>query len=255
MGAEIAARMANPSANPLPAGPNASNTNNFTQIDGFVLQNGLGASKVDVVSWMTKAWMAGTEFLTLKDQVYYLSKMASLYHCLGMKRKEAFFLRLTGISTQILAGKRALKFDVGRAPSILCMERSLELISQFKPSITPIQTEVPVKLPPPIRYGSQNLQIFLLRECIDMSQSNLDFGYTVLFISKLLRFLYQYLSKDDQAELSETLQKVSVHAKALVEPMESDNTELASPLHAPLMKADKERILGVPILKSMALLE
>ncbi|KAJ3384042.1 hypothetical protein HDU92_003791 [Lobulomyces angularis] len=65
--------------------------------DRIVLYGGLGVMKVDVNSWIMKAWSSGIEYLSMSDQIWAVSTMAALFGLIGYKRKHSFFLRQTGL--------------------------------------------------------------------------------------------------------------------------------------------------------------
>lgn len=51
------------------------------------------ANKLDVGTWVMKAWGSGIEFLTLQDQIAAVSRMATVCAVMKWERKHAFFLR------------------------------------------------------------------------------------------------------------------------------------------------------------------
>ncbi|KAI9193335.1 TRAPP II complex [Polychytrium aggregatum] len=65
--------------------------------DRIVLNGGVGASRVDVSTWLMRAWDLGLEYLTVADQIHSVATMAAVYSLLGYKRKHAFFLRQTAL--------------------------------------------------------------------------------------------------------------------------------------------------------------
>ncbi|KAI8929144.1 transport protein Trs120 or TRAPPC9 TRAPP II complex subunit-domain-containing protein [Entophlyctis helioformis] len=67
----------------------------MVQADRILLQGGQGASRVDVVSWVMRAWHSGHEYLQLGDQVATCAAMAAICGQVGAHRKHAFFLRHT----------------------------------------------------------------------------------------------------------------------------------------------------------------
>lgn len=65
--------------------------------DRIILQGGLGASRVDVSSWVMKAWASGIEYLTLSDQIMCVTAIATVYAQIGYRKKHSFFLRQTAL--------------------------------------------------------------------------------------------------------------------------------------------------------------
>ena len=106
IGAEIAARMgsggASGSANvPTNVYTTSSGINSvipsLNQQERITVQNGFGASRTDVLSWVMRAWHAGLEYLTITDQLLSISGMASVCGQICASRKHAFFLHQTAI--------------------------------------------------------------------------------------------------------------------------------------------------------------
>ncbi|KAH6576807.1 hypothetical protein BASA62_001258 [Batrachochytrium salamandrivorans] len=74
--------------------------------DRIQLQNGLGASKVDVISWLMRAWHSGIEYLTYNDQIACVSAMSAVCGSIGSHRKHAFFLhQIALLSNVAISGK------------------------------------------------------------------------------------------------------------------------------------------------------
>ncbi|KAI8803231.1 transport protein Trs120 or TRAPPC9 TRAPP II complex subunit-domain-containing protein [Cladochytrium replicatum] len=76
-------------------GPGGQTTGGGAGGDRIVLYNGAGASRADVSSWLMKAWSSGIEYLSISDQIWCVTNMASIYAIIGYHRKHAFFLRQT----------------------------------------------------------------------------------------------------------------------------------------------------------------
>ncbi|KAJ3037124.1 hypothetical protein HDV00_002069 [Rhizophlyctis rosea] len=73
-----------------PSGGGASATLDREKI---VLGNGTGATRVDVSTWVMRAWASGVEYLSVGDQVECCGRMAQCYGGVGWGRKHAFFVR------------------------------------------------------------------------------------------------------------------------------------------------------------------
>ncbi|KAI8916253.1 transport protein Trs120 or TRAPPC9 TRAPP II complex subunit-domain-containing protein [Gorgonomyces haynaldii] len=214
--------------------PSVPSQQSFALLDGIVLQNGLGASKLDILTWISRAWLSGSDFMSLKDHLRSLSMLSILCGRIGKTRKQAFFLRLAALCSQTLIAKSNLK--PSPAP-----------IRLFKSCFTLLnQQSDPVKN---IRHGWPGLQVGVLREAIEMSEAVMDHVSTVYFTSILLRNLYQHLSRQEQQMLSDILSRVVTFAKASVQEQAESTT-----LQKPLIKTE-DRLLGVPHLLSMTLVQ
>ncbi|KAI8854876.1 transport protein Trs120 or TRAPPC9 TRAPP II complex subunit-domain-containing protein [Chytridium lagenaria] len=64
----------------------------------IVINGGVGVTKADISSWLARARsFSHFEYLTLSDQVWITTTMASIFSSIGYKRKHAFYLRQTAL--------------------------------------------------------------------------------------------------------------------------------------------------------------
>jgi trafficking protein particle complex subunit 9 len=86
------------------------------------------SSRLEILSWALRAWQTGSEYLNLKDQVMSLSNIANICYKLKFKRKAAFYLRLAGFATQVLAQKKP-GGTIHPAPAVQCLLKAFYLLS------------------------------------------------------------------------------------------------------------------------------
>lgn len=80
-------------------------------------------SKLDILSWLTRVFHTGTEFLKLKDQLITFSRIASFCKRLGFERKHAFYMRLASKCIQALEGGKPKSSSV----AVTCLLKSFEV--------------------------------------------------------------------------------------------------------------------------------
>ncbi|KAL5039848.1 hypothetical protein BDV3_003227 [Batrachochytrium dendrobatidis] len=116
--------------------------------DRILLQNGLGASKADVISWTMRAWHSGMEYLTVGDQISSVASLSAICSIIESHRKHAFFLHhMALLSNAIMTGKFASgRYDGSYVPTketlfssastrelacppLNCLERVFDLLS------------------------------------------------------------------------------------------------------------------------------
>jgi hypothetical protein len=73
-----------------------------SQTEKAILQNGMGVTRLDILTWITRISLTGNEYLTPKDYLIILSEICALCSRIDATRKHAFFLRLTGTVTKHL---------------------------------------------------------------------------------------------------------------------------------------------------------
>lgn len=185
-----------------------------------------GVSQVDVLSWLTHAWMKNSDYLTLKDQVKNLATISAICGTVGLARKHAFYLRLAGIAAHATSTKAGLKSPKNVSPALFCLENAFEIyagsrdrfhhpwVQDFANEWT-AETAQPLitVLGPRITFGWPQLQIAILRECVVIAQENGDFNSTVHYISSMLRSFYWYLSISEQFDIFEILRKALMLTK------------------------------------------
>ncbi|KAJ1562237.1 Trafficking protein particle complex subunit 9, partial [Nowakowskiella sp. JEL0078] len=65
-----------------------------------------------------------------------------------------------------------------------------------------------------VKFGWPELQIDLLRHCIEIAEEVDDVPNTIFFASKLLRKLYRNLNEQDQVDISDLLQKLVIRTRS-----------------------------------------
>lgn len=146
-----------------------------------------GASRIDILSWAMRAWQTGSEFLNTKDQLSSLSIICSICSQLRFHRKHAFFLRLTGLTTQVLSQKHPGEVK-HPSPAIQCMLKSFEILNgalEKRQNVEPWMNEfdnasdidgnsIKNLSHASAQIGWPFLQVHILRECIEMAEVQRD---------------------------------------------------------------------------------
>ena len=216
------------------------------QLDGTLSETAL-ITPIEIHSWLSRAWLTGSEYLSLKDQVTSLATITTICGLIGLERKHSFYLRQTGLASHALLQKKDYDTLTCNLPSLKCIYKAYEVMVQtFKFRLNEPWMETygdgVAKRIPFLIYGWHSLQVNILRECIEIAESNLDYVSTVTFTSLLLG-LYKSLSKKEQNEYAEILQRVAVYSKP------KKNVEHFAKYLT--VKSLSDRILGIPILRMM----
>ncbi|KAI8896985.1 TRAPP II complex [Globomyces pollinis-pini] len=286
-GAELASRMANSNSAALQgvavqaAGTTATLIPQplMMQPDKAILQNGVGVTRVDIMTWMTRAWLSGSNYLTYPDQIWTLSSLATICGQLKLHRKHAFYLRLAGITAyqfhlKYPNSKKSKEFIIDSG-AVVCMRAALRMLefggemsvaddnydlwvhefssdlepviinkgSQFSlaaPSFKPI-----VKL----SYGNPQLQVAVLKEALVIAQYEQDHVNSIYFAGQMLRKFYWYLTRKDQQLFSELFQRVAMyHRKQNLSSRPLNHSSIFS-----IIKGAPNISLGIPFLRKMEL--
>jgi hypothetical protein len=259
--AELAARMASTSAALQPLTQNSVTLlpqPSTVQLDKATFQEGKGASKLDVLSWLTRASLCGNEYLTPQDQVYVLSSIAALCGRLGAYRKHAFFLRLVATAAHQMGNKStplSKRYTIDSNPSLSCMRRVCKILEcGDQPTVDDdyrwLERYYSSDPNHTVEYGWPSLRIGIYKEAIQISELSQDYVNSLLFTAELLRKLYFHLSKKDQAHYSEMLQKVVMYHRkqSLKQPLNNSSI-------FPLIRGGHGIILGVPVVKKMEIIQ
>ncbi|TPX35810.1 hypothetical protein SeMB42_g07142 [Synchytrium endobioticum] len=295
--------------------------------DRIVLNNGIGASRVDVSSWLMKVTSLGLEYLSISDQTWAATVMASIYGQIGYKRKHSMFLRHAGLlvlsTLKRTLGVRRLSdvyepvgpggqiapvsdvafrhiessphSNVSSNGALECMRRVSEILGVGEVHVhsssvgakdehdTASSDEnedeaddwmedfenrhdldlflkdgpaavgrfrIPIILAHRLRHGWPELQIQVLKECIDIADASSDYQSTIIFATRLLRRLHLYLRKGEQLELVELLESVVRRTKSNGD-ASGDSVSKRAVAPVALVKGVLGGVCGVPVLRSI----
>ncbi|KAJ3122079.1 hypothetical protein HK098_003143 [Nowakowskiella sp. JEL0407] len=110
---------------------------------------------------------------------------------------------------------------------------------------------------PKVKFGWPEIQIDVLRRCIDVSLTLDDIPNTINFASRLLRRLYRHITADDQMEIAKLLQDIVVKVKSkegnnkvidFRNKFELQSAEVPLPV---LLKKELGGVMGCPILRRL----
>jgi tetratricopeptide (TPR) repeat protein len=259
--AELAARVASTTVALQPLAQNSVTLlpqPSTVQLEKATFQEGKGASKLDVLSWLTRAALCGNEYLTPQDQVYVLSSIAALCGRLGAFRKHGFYLRLVATAAHQMGNKStplSKRYTIDSNPSLSCMRRVCKLLECGDQPAVPddhrwLERYYSSDANHTVEYGWPSLRIGVYKEAIQIAEVSQDYVNSLLFTAEMLRKLYYYLSRKDQAHYSEMLQKVVMYHRkqSLKQPLNNSSI-------FPLIRGGHGIFLGVPVVKKMEIIK
>ncbi|TPX66055.1 hypothetical protein SpCBS45565_g04757 [Spizellomyces sp. 'palustris'] len=250
--------------------------------DRIILNGGLGTSKVDVSTWVMRAWASGVEYLTLSDQIGCVTSISTAYAQIGYKKKHAFFLRQTALLLlATLKGNRKARVSMsdvseigsegGRSAQLThtrglfeCMRRVCETfgvgdtiaVEGREPADATTSVEedddewldlyfdeddldmdeldahdiMSKKIQiSRLRYGWPDLQVDVLKECMEISEAADSHAAYITYALRLLNRLYKHLSEQEQVELLEAMHTAAARSKALEVAIGPNNNPLKPP--------------------------
>lgn len=271
--AELVTRMAT-SGTQTGINPNNNATNTLipqqsaSQTEKAILQNGIGVTRLDIMTWLTRISLTGNDYLTPKDYLLILTSVCVICSRIDAYRKHAFYLRLVGTVTRFLESKQFSSNAVDdekassslKSWSLLSMHHVSDLLESpiaksagdddiwletYGPLLS--NPHIQDKGPPPfyaysLRYGWPTLRIGILKESIFLAENDQDHINTIVFTAKLLRKLFRQLLRKEQAYFSDLLLKVVLQYRKQI---------AAQPERAPLIKYEDGAVLGAPLLLRM----
>jgi Transport protein Trs120 or TRAPPC9, TRAPP II complex subunit len=263
--AEIAVRMANSTGTQIYNSSILMQQQSSSQIEKTALQNGIGVTRLDIMTWITRISLTGNEFLSPKDYLMVLSSICTLCCRIDANRKHAFFLRLVSVASRNLEKSYSQLYQNSPTSyllknwSLVVMHRVCDMLENPKSKSgsddelwlehyrSVFDSNSTSNLDPPqyslsLRYGWPALRIGILKEAIVLSDSSQDHVNTIVFAAKLLRKFYRNLGRIDQQHYSELLLRVVLnHRKQLA----------ADPEKTPVMQIQEGMELGVLLLLKM----
>ncbi|KAJ3313765.1 hypothetical protein HDV04_001569 [Boothiomyces sp. JEL0838] len=274
LGAEIAARITT-----APGLPQlTSQTSSLilqpgqSQTEKAILQNGLGATKTDVLSWINRAWACGAEYLSLKDQILSLTEMSAICSIIKANRKHAFYLRMLALIShefKIKSGTSNTSRKQKKSGPVACLEIVARILGNYQdsdnddeiwleefgpePDITSSRHSTTHLIQNPfnkpsfgLRFGWTQLRIGNYKEAIAIAESEQDHVNTILLTAQLLRKLFKSLTAKDKQHYSDLLQKVVMFHKKQSSSNKFNNSSLFS-----MIKGGHGIVLGIPLVRKL----
>ncbi|KAJ3259683.1 hypothetical protein HK103_001944 [Boothiomyces macroporosus] len=274
LGAEIAARITT-----APGLPQlTSQTSSLilqpgqSQTEKAILQNGLGATKTDVLSWINRAWACGAEYLSLKDQILSLTEMSAICSIIKANRKHAFYLRMLALIShefKIKSGTSNTSRKQKKSGPVACLEIVARILGNYQdsdnddeiwleefgpePDITSSRHSTTHLIQNPfnkpsfgLRFGWIQLRIGNYKEAIAIAESEQDHVNTILLTAQLLRKLFKSLTAKDKQHYSDLLQKVVMFHKKQSSSSKFNNSSLFS-----MIKGGHGIVLGIPLVRKL----
>ncbi|KAJ3273986.1 hypothetical protein HDV01_003656 [Terramyces sp. JEL0728] len=273
LGAEIAARITTaPALQPLAGQANTLIVQpGQTQTEKAILQNGLGVTKTDVLSWINRAWACGAEYLSLKDQILSLTEMSAICSIIKANRKHAFYLRMLALIAhefKIKSGVKNASAKQKKSGPVACLEIVAQILGNYKdtdiddeiwledygpePEVANLKQQSSFSIQVPfnkpsygIRFGWTQLRIGNYKEAIAIAESEQDHVNTILLTAQLLRKLFKFLSAKDKQYYSDLLQKVVMFHKKQSSNKINNNSIFS------LIKGGHGIVLGIPLVRKL----
>ncbi|KAG2221446.1 hypothetical protein INT45_005251 [Circinella minor] len=217
----------------------------FMMIEDTVKHKESGIPRHEISGWVTKAWTARLDDLSLVDQINIMTQMSSVLNAIGYHRKSAWLmyesvnrmLPLLIQSRATLASSRdQTKKDYGKNDDgiLQVLKRICEVYGLGERNVHDggalgalhgqedglnIQKDVEdggvrgAVAKEQLRFGWPMLQIDILRQCIAIAEALPDYGAVLYYTTVLLKNLYQYISKDEQIRLATSIQRIVAMGK------------------------------------------
>ncbi|KAG0005256.1 hypothetical protein BGZ79_006003 [Entomortierella chlamydospora] len=180
----------------------------------------LGISRTDIMSWVFKTWTGRMDELWIVDQIHYTITIASILGAIQFRRKQSLYLRyavrmiapllhqtrLAAAAAAAQAGGAASKRPKNPDHGVLDCLTQICNIFGVGDNFTSSNNLY-------MDHGWPELQIDVLYECIRVAEAIPDFKAMMHFTTILLRQLYAYLTREEQAGLYASLPRILAAAK------------------------------------------
>ncbi|KAF9438949.1 hypothetical protein BGZ76_002612 [Entomortierella beljakovae] len=189
----------------------------------------VGVSRTDIMNWITKAWTGRMDELWIVDQIHVTTTIASILGAIQFRRKQSLYLRyavrmiapllhqtrLAAVAASQAAGGAARKAAKPDHGVLECLTQICNVFGVGENFVSGNNFYMD--------HGWPELQIDVLYECIRVAEAIPDFRAMMKYTTTLLRQLYAYLTREEQAGLYASLPRILAAAKKTNVP---DFTEL-----------------------------
>ncbi|KAF9105352.1 hypothetical protein BGX27_009660 [Mortierella sp. AM989] len=189
-------------------------------LSGSLTTPSLGISRTDIMSWISKAWTGRLDELWIIDQIHFTTTIASILGAIQFRRKQSLYLRyavrmiapllhqtrLAAAAAAAHAGGAAPKKPMNPDHGVLdCLTQICNVfgVGDYFSSSNNLYMD----------HGWPELQIDVLYECIRVAEAIPDYKAMMRFSTTLLRQLYAYLTREEQAGLYASLPRILAAAK------------------------------------------
>ncbi|KAG9285352.1 hypothetical protein G9A89_010827 [Geosiphon pyriformis] len=178
-----------------------------------------GVTRTEISQWAMKGYGAFVEEMTLTEQIYITTTIASIFSTINFRRKHAFFLRqavllILPIFAKPQNSSQNLLIDEFDSGIISCLAKVTDVYGVGdeskidKPDIGPILDDDPL-----LNFGWPAIQIDVMKDAISLTEALPDISSAIKYTTRLLRRLFLHLPKEEQHRLSISLPRLVSLAK------------------------------------------
>ncbi|KAF8946106.1 hypothetical protein BGZ47_001308 [Haplosporangium gracile] len=185
---------------------------------GSIITHNLGVTRTDIMNWVTKAWTGRLDELWVLDQIHFTTSIASILGAVQFRRKQSLYLRyavrmIAPLLHQTRLAQAAAQSN-GAPPrkAVNSDHGVLECLTQIC-NVFGVGDSFTSNTNLYMDHGWPELQIDILYECIRTAEAVPDYKLMMYFSTTLLRQLYAYLTREEQAGLYASLPRILAAAK------------------------------------------
>ncbi|CAG8526638.1 6126_t:CDS:10 [Ambispora leptoticha] len=180
-----------------------------------------GVTRVEIAQWTMKGYGAFVEEMSITEQIYITTTMASIFSVINFRRKHAFFLRQTALlilpllaKPQNSSSQTNLSLEGGDAGILACIAKFTEIygvgdnVKEEKSDVSHVHEDEPL-----LNFGWPDIQIDVLKDAISLSEAIPDLPSSIKYTTRLLRKLFLHLPKEEQHRLTISLPRIISSAK------------------------------------------
>ncbi|KAG0361102.1 hypothetical protein BGZ54_009227 [Gamsiella multidivaricata] len=186
---------------------------------GSIQTPSVGITRTDIMNWVSKTWTGRLDELWIIDQIHFTTTIASILGAIQFRRKQSLYLRyavrmIAPLLHQTRLAQAAAAQASGSPPKkpMSSDHGVLECLTQIC-NVFGVGDNFMSNNNLYMDHGWPELQIDVLYECIRVAEAVPDYKAMMHFSSTLLRQLYAYLTREEQAGLYASLPRILAAAK------------------------------------------
>ncbi|KAI8604589.1 TRAPP II complex [Dissophora ornata] len=179
----------------------------------------LGIGRTDIMNWVSKTWNGRLDELWIIDQIHFTTTIASILGAIQFRRKQSLYLRYAvRMIAPLLHQTRLAQAAAAQANGTTLKKTAssdhgvLDCLTEIC-SVFGVGENFTSGSNAYMDHGWPELQIDVLYECIRVSEAVPDYKAMLHFSTTLLRQLYAYLTREEQAGLYASLPRILAAAK------------------------------------------
>ncbi|KAG0346519.1 hypothetical protein BG004_001535 [Podila humilis] len=185
---------------------------------GSITAPNFGVTRTDVMNWVSKTWSGRLDELWVIDQIHFTTTIASILGAIQFRRKQSLYLRYAVRMIAPLLHQTRLAQAAAQSNGTLPRKPAsadhgvLECLTQIC-NVFGVGEGFSSSTNIYMDHGWPDLQIDVLYECIRVAEAVPDYRSMMYFSTTLLRQLYAYLTREEQAGLYASLPRILNAAK------------------------------------------